>query len=144
MDRLRPFWDFDDLEGSERRLREQLGLPAHTAELRGGVLRNVLGLAGTRFGCGLEQCGACTVHVDGAAVRSCAFPARAAEGDHRCMRAVSVERVTEAGAATMADAYARLSGKPGVCEGPSGGGAPPPSGYARPWALARRCAGAVS
>jgi aerobic-type carbon monoxide dehydrogenase small subunit (CoxS/CutS family) len=35
------------------------------------VLRDVLGLTGTKFGCGVAQCGACTVHLDGAAVRSC-------------------------------------------------------------------------
>src|SRR5262245_9370592 len=35
------------------------------------VLRDTLGLTGTKFGCGLGQCGACTVHVDGAAVRAC-------------------------------------------------------------------------
>jgi isoquinoline 1-oxidoreductase subunit alpha len=35
------------------------------------VLRDLLGLTGTKFGCGIAQCGACTVHVDGAAVRSC-------------------------------------------------------------------------
>jgi isoquinoline 1-oxidoreductase subunit alpha len=35
------------------------------------VLRDVLGLTGTKFGCGIAQCGACTVHVDGKAVRSC-------------------------------------------------------------------------
>jgi isoquinoline 1-oxidoreductase alpha subunit len=35
------------------------------------VLRDVLGLTGTKFGCGISQCGACTVHVDGNAVRSC-------------------------------------------------------------------------
>jgi len=35
------------------------------------VLRDILGLTGTKFGCGIAQCGACTVHVDGAAVRSC-------------------------------------------------------------------------
>jgi len=35
------------------------------------VLRDVLGLTGTKFGCGIAQCGACTVHVDGNAVRSC-------------------------------------------------------------------------
>src|ERR1700738_5318462 len=35
------------------------------------VLRDVLGLTGTKFGCGIAQCGACTVHVDGAATRSC-------------------------------------------------------------------------
>jgi isoquinoline 1-oxidoreductase subunit alpha len=35
------------------------------------VLRDVLGLTGTKFGCGIAQCGACTVHIDGRAVRSC-------------------------------------------------------------------------
>jgi len=35
------------------------------------VLRDVLGLTGTKFGCGIAQCGACTVHLDGVAVRSC-------------------------------------------------------------------------
>jgi isoquinoline 1-oxidoreductase subunit alpha len=38
------------------------------------VLRDVLGLTGTKFGCGIAQCGACTVHVDGNAVRSCVMP----------------------------------------------------------------------
>jgi nicotinate dehydrogenase subunit A len=38
------------------------------------VLRDTLGLHGPRFGCGLGQCGACTVHLDGAAVRSCVLP----------------------------------------------------------------------
>jgi nicotinate dehydrogenase subunit A len=44
------------------------------------ALRNDLGLHGPRFGCGLGQCGACTVHLDGAAIRSCVFPAVAAAG----------------------------------------------------------------
>ena len=44
------------------------------------VLRNELGLHGPRFGCGLGQCGACTVHVDGAAVRSCVTPLSAVTG----------------------------------------------------------------
>jgi isoquinoline 1-oxidoreductase alpha subunit len=39
------------------------------------VLRDVLGLTGTKFGCGIAQCGACTVHLDGAPVRSCVLPA---------------------------------------------------------------------
>ena len=38
------------------------------------VLRDVLGLTGTKFGCGIAQCGACTVHLDGAPVRSCLLP----------------------------------------------------------------------
>jgi len=38
------------------------------------VLRDVIGLTGTKFGCGIAQCGACTVHVDGKAVRSCVLP----------------------------------------------------------------------
>ena len=38
------------------------------------VLRDTLGLTGTKFGCGIAQCGACTVHVDGQAVRSCVTP----------------------------------------------------------------------
>jgi nicotinate dehydrogenase subunit A len=44
------------------------------------VLRNHLGLTGPHFGCGLAQCGACTVHVAGKAVRSCSFPLAAATG----------------------------------------------------------------
>ncbi len=38
------------------------------------VLRDHLNLVGTKFGCGIAQCGACTVHLDGSAVRSCSFP----------------------------------------------------------------------
>ena len=44
------------------------------------VLRDNLGLHGPRFGCGLGQCGACTVHIDGAAVRSCVMPLSAVKG----------------------------------------------------------------
>src|SRR5580704_10526446 len=39
------------------------------------VLRDVIGLMGTKFGCGIAQCGACTVHLDGQPVRSCVLPA---------------------------------------------------------------------
>ena len=43
-------------------------------------LRNDLGLRGPRFGCGLAQCGACTVHIDGLAARSCVYPIGAVQG----------------------------------------------------------------
>jgi isoquinoline 1-oxidoreductase subunit alpha len=45
------------------------------------VLRETIGLTGTKFGCGLGQCGACTVHLDGAATRSCLTAASAAAGN---------------------------------------------------------------
>ena len=41
------------------------------------VLRDTLGLMGTKYGCGIAQCGACTVHVDGAPIRSCSLPVSA-------------------------------------------------------------------
>jgi len=44
------------------------------------VIRDHVGLTGTKFSCGIGQCGACTVHLDGAAVRSCVLPVAAAEG----------------------------------------------------------------
>jgi isoquinoline 1-oxidoreductase subunit alpha len=44
------------------------------------VLRDHLGMTGTKFGCGIAQCGACTVHVDGRAMRSCQFPLESAVG----------------------------------------------------------------
>ena len=44
------------------------------------VLRDVLGLTGTKFGCGMAQCGACTVHLDGEAARSCVLPVSAVAG----------------------------------------------------------------
>ena len=44
------------------------------------AIREQVGLTGTKYGCGIAQCGACTVHVDGKAVRSCMMPVSAAEG----------------------------------------------------------------
>jgi isoquinoline 1-oxidoreductase alpha subunit len=56
------------INGSEQALDAPAEMPLLWA------LRDVLGLTGTKFGCGIAQCGACTVHVDGAAVRSCQLP----------------------------------------------------------------------
>jgi nicotinate dehydrogenase subunit A len=60
------------VNGSRERVRVAPGTPLLY------VLRNDLGLTGPKFGCGLAQCGACTVHLDGVAVRSCVMPASSA------------------------------------------------------------------
>ncbi|MBM3343375.1 MAG: (2Fe-2S)-binding protein [Betaproteobacteria bacterium] len=44
------------------------------------AIREHIGLTGTKYGCGVAQCGSCTVHIDGAPVRSCVMPVSAAEG----------------------------------------------------------------
>ncbi|AKD58179.1 (2Fe-2S)-binding protein [Spirosoma radiotolerans] len=44
------------------------------------VIRDIVGLTGTKYGCGIAQCGACTVHLNGAPIRSCSFPISAVEG----------------------------------------------------------------
>jgi len=46
------------------------------------VLRDHLGMTGTKFGCGIAQCGACTVHLNGEATRSCVLPVEAVQGTH--------------------------------------------------------------
>jgi isoquinoline 1-oxidoreductase alpha subunit len=57
------------------------------------VLRDHLGLLGTKYGCGIALCGACTVHIDGAAVRSCAMPVSAAVGK----KVVTIEGLARSG-----------------------------------------------
>jgi isoquinoline 1-oxidoreductase alpha subunit len=57
----------------------------HTADVEDDtpllwVLRDTIGMTGTKYGCGIAQCGACTVHVDGVAMRSCSIPASAVAG----------------------------------------------------------------
>ncbi|WP_455201160.1 (2Fe-2S)-binding protein [Kaarinaea lacus] len=44
------------------------------------AIRDAIGLTGTKFGCGVSQCGACTVHMDGKAIRSCVTPVKIAQG----------------------------------------------------------------
>ena len=74
------------------------------------VLREDLDLVGTKYGCGMSQCGACTVHLNGAAVRSCVFPVSAVanqpittieglseEGDHPVQKAWLEEDVAQCG-----------------------------------------------
>jgi isoquinoline 1-oxidoreductase alpha subunit len=58
------------------------------------ALRDLLGLTGTKFGCGVAACGACTVHVDGEAVRSCAVPIGTLKG----RRVVTIEALGSAAA----------------------------------------------
>jgi isoquinoline 1-oxidoreductase alpha subunit len=60
------------------------------------VLRDVLGMTGTKFGCGIAQCGACTVHLDGKAVRSCVLPIGAIGA--RAITTIEAVGTTEAGA----------------------------------------------
>ncbi len=74
------------------------------------VIRDTLGLTGTKFGCGMAQCGACTVHLDGDAVRSCSTPVSAvgskkvttieglsADGSHPLQSAWVAEQVPQCG-----------------------------------------------
>ena len=74
------------------------------------VIRDELGLTGTKFGCGIAQCGACTVHLDGAPVRSCVTPVSAVagkkvttieglspEGNHALQKAWVAEQVPQCG-----------------------------------------------
>ena len=60
------------------------------------VLRDVLGMTGTKYGCGIAQCGACTVHIDGNAVRSCLLPVEAVKD--RAVTTIEGIGGTEAGA----------------------------------------------
>jgi isoquinoline 1-oxidoreductase alpha subunit len=59
---------------------EERTVPADGNPMLLWVLRNDLGLTGTKFGCGMSECGACTVHIDGQATRSCVTPLSAAAG----------------------------------------------------------------
>lgn len=53
------------------------------------VIRDVIGLKGTKFGCGIAQCGACTVHIDGTATRSCVTPISAVSGEVKTIEAMA-------------------------------------------------------
>jgi isoquinoline 1-oxidoreductase subunit alpha len=68
------------------------------------VLRDELRLTGTKYGCGIAQCGACTVHVDGRATRSCVTPATSVPGRD----VVTIEGVSGSVARAVQDAWRRL------------------------------------
>jgi isoquinoline 1-oxidoreductase subunit alpha len=75
--------------------RHDLDLPADTPLL--WVLRDELGLTGTKFGCGMALCGACTVHLDGQAVRSCMTPLSAAANKRvTTIEAIEADKVGKA------------------------------------------------
>ena len=78
------------------------------------VLRDTLGLTGTKFGCGIAECGACTVMVDGEAVRSCQLPARDAVGK----RITTIEGLSAKGDHPLQKAWQELSvPQCGYCQG---------------------------
>ena len=68
------------------------------------ALRDELGLTGTKYGCGAAQCGACTVHLDGQAIRSCVTPVTAAEG----RQVITIEGTTGRVARAVQEAWNRL------------------------------------
>jgi aerobic-type carbon monoxide dehydrogenase small subunit (CoxS/CutS family) len=68
------------------------------------VLRDALGLTGTKYGCGIAQCGACSVHMEGEVVRSCSIPASAAAGK----RIVTIEGLSQDGSHPVQRAWAAL------------------------------------
>ena len=68
------------------------------------LIRDYLGLTGTKFSCGIAQCGACTVHVDGQPVRSCSFPASLAAGK----RVITIEGLSPDGSHPIQRAWKEL------------------------------------
>ena len=69
------------------------------------VLREQLGLTGTKYGCGIAQCGSCTVHIDGTAVRSCVMPASAVQPSQKI---VTIEGLSPNGDHALQKAWVEL------------------------------------
>lgn len=69
------------------------------------ALREQLGLTGTKYGCGIAECGACTVHIDGEAVRSCVYPVAALEGSEKI---TTIEGLSKDGSHPVQQAWAEL------------------------------------
>lgn len=69
------------------------------------VLRDTLGLTGTKYGCGIAQCGSCTVHVDGAPVRACVYPVAALTEENEV---TTIEGLSEDGSHPVQQAWVEL------------------------------------
>lgn len=69
------------------------------------AIRENLGLTGTKYGCGISQCGACTIHIDGQAYRSCTYPVSALEGSEKI---TTIEGLSEDGSHPVQQAWAEL------------------------------------
>ncbi len=69
------------------------------------VIREQLGLTGTKYGCGIAQCGSCTVHIDGAPVRSCAMPAEAVKSSQKI---TTIEGLSKDGSHPIQKAWVAL------------------------------------
>lgn len=82
---------------------QQLEVPADMPLL--WVLRDVAHLTGTKFGCGMAQCGACTVHVDGAPLRSCVTPAATVANGQKIL---TIEGLSTDGSHPVQRAWAEL------------------------------------
>ncbi len=87
-----------NVNGTEREVEAPADMPLLW------VLRDLMGLTGTKFGCGIAQCGACTVHIDGAPLRSCVTPVAAVAGK----KIVTIEGLSADGQHPVQQAWAEL------------------------------------
>ena len=87
-----------NVNGSEREVEAPADMPLLW------VLRDLMGLTGTKFGCGIAQCGACTVHIDGAPLRACVTPVSAVAGK----KITTIEGLSADGQHPVQKAWAEL------------------------------------
>ena len=87
-----------NVNGSEREVDAPADMPLLW------VLRDLMGLTGTKFGCGIAQCGACTVHIDGAPLRACVTPVSAVAGK----KITTIEGLSADGQHPVQQAWAEL------------------------------------
>ena len=87
-----------NVNGTEREVEAPADMPLLW------VLRDLMGLTGTKFGCGIAQCGACTVHIDGAPLRACITPVSAVAGK----KIATIEGLSADGQHPVQQAWAEL------------------------------------